>query len=47
MVMLGGFQEADIDFTADQPGFSLFHCHQQIPRDYGMDYGFMALLERA
>ncbi|AIE86587.1 Multicopper oxidase [Fimbriimonas ginsengisoli Gsoil 348] len=39
VVMVGGFQEVDIDFTADQPGLSLFHCHQQLH----MDYGFMAL----
>jgi FtsP/CotA-like multicopper oxidase with cupredoxin domain len=37
--MLGGFQEADVDFTADQSGLSLFHCHQQLH----MDFGFMAL----
>jgi FtsP/CotA-like multicopper oxidase with cupredoxin domain len=43
VVMLGGFQEADIDFTADQPGLSLFHCHQQLH----MDFGFMALFECA
>jgi FtsP/CotA-like multicopper oxidase with cupredoxin domain len=41
VVMLGGFQEAEIDFTADQPGLSLFHCHQQLH----MDFGFMALFE--
>ena len=41
VVMVGGFQEADIDFTADQPGLSLFHCHQQLH----MDFGFMALFE--
>jgi FtsP/CotA-like multicopper oxidase with cupredoxin domain len=29
----------DIDFVADQPGFSLFHCHQQLHQDFG----FMAL----
>ena len=43
VVMVGGFQEVDIDFTADQPGLSLFHCHQQLH----MDYGFMALFETA
>ena len=43
VVMVGGFQEADIDFTADQPGLSLFHCHQQLH----MDFGFMALFECA
>lgn len=41
VVMVGGFQEVEIDFTADQPGLSLFHCHQQLH----MDYGFMALFE--
>ena len=37
--MLGGFQEMEIDFLADQPGLSLFHCHSQLH----MDFGFMAL----
>jgi FtsP/CotA-like multicopper oxidase with cupredoxin domain len=41
VVMVGGFQEVEIDFTADQPGLSLFHCHQQLH----MDFGFMALFE--
>ena len=40
VAMLGGYQAMDIDFVADQPGLSLFHCHQQLH----MDYGFMALL---
>jgi FtsP/CotA-like multicopper oxidase with cupredoxin domain len=30
VVMLGGYQEAEIDFTADNPGLTLFHCHQQL-----------------
>ena len=37
--MLGGFQEVEFDFIADNPGPSLFHCHQQLH----MDFGFMAL----
>ena len=41
VVMLGGFQEMAIDFTADQPGRSLFHCHMQ----QHMDFGFMALFD--
>lgn len=41
MAMLGGFQEMDIDFTADNPGLSLFHCHMQLH----MDFGFMALFD--
>ncbi|MFE4255524.1 multicopper oxidase domain-containing protein [Streptomyces sp. NPDC056910] len=40
VVMLGGYQSLDFDFTADQRGLSLFHCHQQLH----MDYGFMLLL---
>ncbi|MGW2646676.1 multicopper oxidase domain-containing protein [Streptomyces sp. NPDC001393] len=36
----GGYQTLDLHFTADQPGLSLFHCHQQLH----MDYGFMILL---
>ena len=41
VVMLGGYQEAEIDFTADNPGLTLFHCHQQLH----MDYGFMSLFD--
>jgi FtsP/CotA-like multicopper oxidase with cupredoxin domain len=41
VAMLGKFQEMTIDFTADQPGLSLFHCHMQ-PH---MDFGFMALFD--
>jgi hypothetical protein len=39
--MLGGFQEVEFDFVADNPGLTLFHCHQQLH----MDFGFMQLLE--
>lgn len=41
VLMLGGYQEAAIDFVADNPGLTLFHCHQQLH----MDFGFMTLLE--
>ncbi len=41
VVMLGGYQEAEVDFVADNPGLTLFHCHQQLH----MDFGFMALLD--
>jgi FtsP/CotA-like multicopper oxidase with cupredoxin domain len=34
---------AVVDFTADQPGLSLFHCHIQ----QHMDYGFKALFRYA
>ena len=38
--MLGGFQEMEVDFVANNPGLTLFHCHMQLH----MDFGFMALL---
>jgi FtsP/CotA-like multicopper oxidase with cupredoxin domain len=43
VVMLGGFQEVELDFVADNPGMTLFHCHQQLH----MDFGFMALFKYA
>jgi FtsP/CotA-like multicopper oxidase with cupredoxin domain len=43
VVMMGGFQEVEFDFVADNPGLTLFHCHQQLH----MDFGFMALLNYA
>ena len=41
VVMLGGFQEIEVDFIADNPGLTLFHCHMQLH----MDFGFMALFD--
>ena len=41
VVMLGGYQEIEVDFTADNPGLTLFHCHMQLH----MDYGFMGLFK--
>jgi len=41
VVMLGGYQEAAVDFVADNPGLTLFHCHQQLH----MDFGFMTLFD--
>jgi len=41
VVMLGGYQEAEVDFVADDPGLTLFHCHQQLH----MDFGFMTLFD--
>jgi FtsP/CotA-like multicopper oxidase with cupredoxin domain len=43
VVMLGGYQELEFDFVADNPGLTLFHCHQQLH----MDFGFMALFSYA
>ncbi len=41
VVMLDGYQEAEVQFVADNPGLTLFHCHQQLH----MDYGFMTLFD--
>jgi FtsP/CotA-like multicopper oxidase with cupredoxin domain len=41
VVMLGGYQEVEVDFVADNPGLTLFHCHQQLH----MDFGFMTLFD--
>jgi FtsP/CotA-like multicopper oxidase with cupredoxin domain len=41
VVMLGGYQEIGVDFVADNPGLTLFHCHQQLH----MDFGFMTLFD--
>ncbi|MEY2180804.1 multicopper oxidase family protein [Rhodanobacter humi] len=43
VAMLGGYQTMEVDFTADQPGLTLFHCHMQLH----MDFGFMALFDCA
>ncbi|WP_263376140.1 multicopper oxidase family protein [Granulicella aggregans] len=43
VVMVGGYQEVEVDFVASNPGPTLFHCHQQLH----MDYGFMALFDYA
>jgi FtsP/CotA-like multicopper oxidase with cupredoxin domain len=41
VVMLGGYQEISFDFVANNPGLTLFHCHQQLH----MDFGFMTLFD--
>jgi FtsP/CotA-like multicopper oxidase with cupredoxin domain len=43
VVMLGGFEEVEPDFVADNPGLTLFHCHRQLH----MDFGFTALFNYA
>jgi FtsP/CotA-like multicopper oxidase with cupredoxin domain len=43
VVMVGGYQEVEVDFIADNPGLTLFHCHQQSH----MDFGFMSLFDYA
>jgi FtsP/CotA-like multicopper oxidase with cupredoxin domain len=41
VVMVGGYQEIEASFVADNPGLTLFHCHQQLH----MDFGFMTLFD--
>jgi FtsP/CotA-like multicopper oxidase with cupredoxin domain len=41
VVMVGGYQEVSVDFIANNPGLTLFHCHQQLH----MDFGFMTLFD--
>jgi FtsP/CotA-like multicopper oxidase with cupredoxin domain len=43
VVLVDAQTRAEVEFTADNPGASLFHCHQQ----NHMDLGFMMLLEYA
>jgi FtsP/CotA-like multicopper oxidase with cupredoxin domain len=40
-VLVKGFSHVDVDFVADNPGLTLFHCHQNLH----MDFGFMRLFE--
>jgi len=41
VVMAPARRQVEVDFVADNPGPSLFHCHMQLH----MDYGFMALVQ--
>ena len=41
VMMLGGYQEVESRFRRNNPGLTLFHCHQQLH----MDFGFMTLFE--
>jgi FtsP/CotA-like multicopper oxidase with cupredoxin domain len=43
VVLVDAQTMAEVEFTADNPGATLFHCHQQ----NHMDLGFMMLLEYA
>jgi len=40
-VVVNANKIVEVDFTADNPGNTLFHCHQQLH----MDFGFMALVK--
>lgn len=41
VVLVPPFQTTEVDFVADLPGLTLFHCHMQSH----MDFGFMTLFE--
>jgi FtsP/CotA-like multicopper oxidase with cupredoxin domain len=41
VVLVGAQSQVDVEFTADDPGATLFHCHQQ----NHMDAGFMMLFQ--
>jgi FtsP/CotA-like multicopper oxidase with cupredoxin domain len=43
VVVVPAQKQVEVDFVADNPGMTLFHCHQQMH----MDYGFMAMVEYA
>jgi FtsP/CotA-like multicopper oxidase with cupredoxin domain len=43
VVVVGAMSQMEVNLTADNPGPTLFHCHQQMH----MDFGFMALMEYA
>ncbi|MBV9265175.1 MAG: multicopper oxidase domain-containing protein, partial [Acidobacteriaceae bacterium] len=42
-ILVNANTEAAVEFTAENPGLTLFHCHQQ---DH-MDMGFMMLFRYA
>ena len=41
VVMCPPRKKVEVQFVADNPGPTLFHCHQQLH----MDFGFMAMVE--
>jgi FtsP/CotA-like multicopper oxidase with cupredoxin domain len=41
VVVVPARKQVEVDFIADNPGRTLFHCHQQMH----MDFGFMAMVE--
>jgi FtsP/CotA-like multicopper oxidase with cupredoxin domain len=41
VVVVGAMSQMEVNLVANNPGPTLFHCHQQMH----MDYGFMALME--
>ncbi len=41
VIVVPARQQVEVDFTANNPGPTLFHCHQQLH----MDYGFMTMMQ--
>jgi hypothetical protein len=41
VVLVNPFSTAEVDFVADNPGLTLFHCHAQLH----IDFGFMNLIK--
>jgi len=41
VVVVPARKQVEVDFAADNPGPTLFHCHQQLH----MDYGFMTMVQ--
>jgi FtsP/CotA-like multicopper oxidase with cupredoxin domain len=41
VVVVPAWKKVEVDFVANNPGLTLFHCHQQ----FHMDFGFMALMQ--
>ena len=41
VVVVPAMNQVEVDLAADNPGLTLFHCHQQMH----MDYGFMTLMK--
>jgi len=41
VIVVPAMKQVEVDFTADNPGPTLFHCHQQLH----MDYGFMTMVQ--
>jgi len=41
VVVVAPMSQTEVDLVANNPGLTLFHCHQQMH----MDYGFMTLME--
>ena len=35
VVLVKGFQKIEVDFTPEETGLTLFHCHQQLHMDFG------------